>query len=71
MDFDEKDILLIRTSSIQIIVGDIFKIRNKIKKLSVSAVALEPFTRFSTLFAAKVGASERMNLTLDYEILSG
>ena len=60
MGFDEKDILLIRTSSIQKILGDIVKIRNAFKKLSVSAVVLEPFTRFSTLVAAWIGASKRI-----------
>ena len=60
MGFDEKDIFLIRTSSIQKILGDIVKIRNAFKKLSVSAVVLEPFTRFSTLVAAWIGASKRI-----------
>ena len=60
MGFDEKDILLIRTSSIQNILGDIVKIRNAFKKVSVSAVVLEPFTRFSTLVAAWIGASKRI-----------
>jgi len=60
MDFDEKDILLIRTSSIKNILGDIIKLRNAFKKVSVSAVVLEPFTRFSTLVAAWIGASKRI-----------
>jgi len=60
MGFDEKDVLLIRTSSIQYILGDIIKIRNVFKKVSVSAVVLEPFTRFSTLVAAWIGASKRI-----------
>jgi ADP-heptose:LPS heptosyltransferase len=60
MGFDEEDIFLIRTSSIQKILGDIVKIRNAFKKLSVSAVVLEPFTRFSTLVAAWIGASKRI-----------
>ena len=60
MGFDEKDILLIRTSSIQNILGDIIKLRNAFKKVSVSAVVLEPFTRFSTLVAAWIGASKRI-----------
>ena len=60
MGFDEKDILLIRTSSIQNILGDIVKIRNIFKKVSVSAVVLEPFTRFSTLVAYWIGASKRI-----------
>ena len=38
MGFDEKDILLIRTSSIQNILGDIVKIRNAFKRVSFSAV---------------------------------
>ena len=60
MGFDEKDILLIRTSSIQNILGDIIKLRNAFKKVSVSAVVLEPFTRFSTLVASWIGASKRI-----------
>ena len=60
MDFDEKDILLIRTSSIKNILGDIIKLRNAFKKVSVSAVVLEPFTRFSTLVASWIGASKRI-----------
>ena len=60
MGFDENDILLIRISSIRSIFGDIAKIRNTFKKESVSAVVLEPFTRFSTLVAAWVGASKRI-----------
>ena len=60
MGFEEKDILLIRTSSIQNILGDIVKIRNVFKKVRVSAVALEPFTRFSTLVATWIGASKRL-----------
>ncbi|HJL94677.1 MAG TPA: glycosyltransferase family 9 protein [SAR324 cluster bacterium] len=60
MGFDERDIFLIRTSSIRNILGDIVKIRNAFKKLSVSAVVLEPFTRFSTLVAAWIGASKRI-----------
>ena len=60
MGFDEKDILLIRTSSIKNILGDIIKLRNAFKKVSVSAVVLEPFTRFSTLVAAWIGASKRI-----------
>lgn len=60
MGFDEKDILLIRTSSIQNILGDIIKLRNAFKKVSVSAVVLEPFTRFSTLVAVWIGASKRI-----------
>jgi lipopolysaccharide heptosyltransferase II len=60
MGFEEKDILLIRTSSIQNILGDIVKIRNVFKKVRVSAVVLEPFTRFSTLVATWIGASKRL-----------
>jgi len=60
MGFDEKDILLIRTSSIQNILGDIVKIRNAFKRVSVSAVVLEPFARFSTLVGAWIGASKRI-----------
>ena len=60
MGFDEKDILLIRTSSIKNILGDIIKLRNAFKKVSVSAVVLEPFTRFSTLVASWIGASKRI-----------
>ena len=60
MGFDEKDIFLIRTSSIHNILGDIVKIRNAFKRVSVSAVVLEPFTRFSTLVAAWIGASKRI-----------
>jgi lipopolysaccharide heptosyltransferase II len=60
MGFEVKDILLIRTSSIQNILGDIVKIRNVFKKVRVSAVVLEPFTRFSTLVATWIGASKRL-----------
>ena len=60
MGFEEKDILLIRTSSIQNILGDIVKIRNAFKKVRVSAVVLEPFARFSTLVATWIGASKRI-----------
>ena len=60
MGFAEKDILLIRTSSIQNLLADIIKIRNVFKNVSVSAVVLEPFTRFSTLVATWVGASKRI-----------
>jgi len=60
MGFDEKDILLIRTSSIQNILGDIVKIRNAFKRVSFSAVVLEPFARFSTLVGAWIGASKRI-----------
>jgi len=60
MGFDENDILLVRISSIRSILGDIAKIRNTFKKESVSAVVLEPFSRFSTLVAFWVGASKRI-----------
>ena len=60
MGFEEEDILLLETSSIQSLLKGLLKIRTHFKGESVSAVVLEPFARFSTLLSAWIGASQRI-----------
>ena len=60
MGFEEDDIIMLETSSIQSLLKGLLKIRTHFKGESVSAVVLEPFARFSTLLSAWIGASQRI-----------
>jgi len=60
MGFEEDDIFMLETSSIQSLLKGLLKIRTHFKGESVSAVVLEPFVRFSTLLSAWIGASKRI-----------
>ena len=60
MGFEEDDIIMLETSSMQSLLKGRLKIRTHFKSESVSAVVLEPFARFSTLLSAWIGASQRI-----------
>ena len=60
MGFEEDDIIMLETSSMQSLLKGLLKIRTHFKGESVSAVVLEPFARFSTLLSAWIGASQRI-----------
>ena len=61
MGFEEEDIYLLETSSVQSLLKGLLKIRNQFNKAEkVSAVILEPFARFSTLLSVWIGASQRI-----------
>ena len=60
MGFEEDDIIMLETSSIQSLLKGLLKIRTHFKGESVSAIVLEPFARFSTLLSAWIGASQRI-----------
>ena len=60
MGFEEDDIIMLETSSIQSLLKGLLKIRTHFKGERVSAVVLEPFARFSTLLSAWIGASQRI-----------
>jgi len=60
MGFEKEDIFLLETSSIKSLLKGIVNIRSHFKGGRVSAIVLEPFTRFSTLLSAWIGASKRI-----------
>ena len=60
MGFDEEDIFLLETISLKSLIKGLYKIRTYFRKNSVSAIILEPFTRFSTLLSIWIGASKRV-----------
>ena len=60
MGFEEENIYLLETSSVQSLLKGLLKMRTHFKGERVSAVVLEPFTRFSTLLSAWIGASQRI-----------
>ena len=60
MGFEKEDIFLLETSSIKSLLKGIVNIRSYFKGKRVSAIVLEPFTRFSTLLSAWIGASKRI-----------
>ena len=60
MGFEKEDIFLLETTSIKSLLKGIVNIRSHFKGKRVSAIVLEPFTRFSTLLSAWIGASKRI-----------
>ena len=60
MGFGKEDIFLLDTSSIQNLFKGILDVRKKFKNETVSALVLEPFTRFSTLLSVWIGALRRV-----------
>jgi len=60
MGFDEEDIFLFETVSVKSLIKGLFKIRTFFRERSVSAIILEPFTRFSTLLSIWIKASQRV-----------
>ena len=60
MGFEKEDIFLLETSSIKSLLKGIVNILSHFKGRRVSAIVLEPFTRFSTLLSAWIGASKRI-----------
>ncbi len=60
MGFEKEDIFLLETSSIKSLLKGIVNIRSHFEGRRVSAIVLEPFTRFSTLLTAWIGASKRI-----------
>ena len=60
MGFEKEDIFLLETSSIKSLLKGSVNIRSHFKGGRVSAIVLEPFTRFSTLLSAWIGASKRI-----------
>ena len=60
MGFEKKDIFLLETSSIKSLLKGVVNLRSHFKGNKVSAIVLEPFTRFSTLLSAWIGASKRI-----------
>ncbi len=60
MGFEEENIYLLETSSVQSLLKGLLKMRTHFKGERVSAVVIEPFTRFSTLLSAWIGASQRI-----------
>jgi hypothetical protein len=58
MGFEKEDIFLLETSSIKSLLKGIVNIRSHFNGRRVSAIVLEPFTRFSTLLSAWIGASK-------------
>jgi hypothetical protein len=61
MGFEKEDIFLLETASIKSLLKGIVNIRSHFKGRRVSAIVLEPFTRFSTLLSAWIGASKRID----------
>jgi len=60
MGFEKEDIFLLDTSSIKSLLKGVVNIRSHFKGSRVSAIVLEPFTRFSTLLSAWIGSSKRI-----------
>ena len=60
MGFEKEDIFLLETSSIKSLLKGIVYIRSHFKGRRVSAIVLEPFTRFSTVLSVWIGASKRI-----------
>jgi len=60
MDFPDADILTLRTDSLSELIADCLKLRKTLSRAgTLHAAVLEPFTRFSHLVSAWVGAERR------------
>ncbi len=60
MGFDEEDIFLLEIITLKSLIKDLLKIRRYFRKRKVSAIILEPFTRFSNLLSIWIEASKRV-----------
>jgi lipopolysaccharide heptosyltransferase II len=60
MGFEDRDLLLIRMSSISRLLQDLIRVRSQLKGIKISAaIILEPFARFSALLSVWIGSSLR------------